>query len=314
MKKSASAASCAAVWALPGPGLAERNQAGDWQGFAADICRVVAAAALGQASAVTLFPLEGEEAAAALRKGDLDLVALGYRRLTGFSGSSDLRFTALALVDGLSLMVADRVYSNAPDLDGRSICADAADEDLSRLESFAATNALNFALMRHGGSAAAAVAFFAGDCQALAGRRLELAGLRAGQGGQMAGYDILPEVFSREHFGPLVRTGDSDWLDIVTWSVFAVIEAEERAIDSRNVEERAKSKADPAVQRFLGQSGNLGRSIGLAPGWTRRAIAQVGNYAEIYDRHFGPGTELSLPRGPNALWFDGGLLQAPAFQ
>ena len=140
-----------------------------------------------------------------------------------------------------------------------------------------------------------------------------MAGLRAASG-KLEDYEILPDLIVPDPAGPYVRAEDPDWLDLVRWTLFALIEAEERAITAENVTQRRVRSDDPAVARFLGRSGSLGQQLGLSDAWVVWIVGQVGNYGEIYARHIGEESPLKLERGPNALWSRGGLLQSMAFQ
>ncbi len=121
---------------------------------------------------------------------------------------------------------------------------------------------------------------------------------------------VLPEIISKEPLGPVVRHGDDQWFDIVKWSLYAMIEAEEYGVNSKNVKKMKRKSKDPVVKRLLGVEGDMGKNLGLGNDWAYNIIKQVGNYGEVYDRHVGPNTPLKLERGVNALWKDGGLQYA----
>jgi general L-amino acid transport system substrate-binding protein len=121
----------------------------------------------------------------------------------------------------------------------------------------------------------------------------------------------MPEVISKEPLGPVVKHGDDQWFDIVKWSVYALMEAEEFGVTMANVEQMAKDSKDPRVQRLLGVTPGMGAALGLSENWVVNIIKAVGNYGEIYDRHLGPKTPLQIERGVNDLWTRGGLIYAP---
>ena len=124
-------------------------------------------------------------------------------------------------------------------------------------------------------------------------------------------YVVLPEVISKEPLGPAVRQGDEEWFDIVRWTLFAMLNAEELGLDSKNVEEQAKSTKNPDVARLLGAEGDFGKDLKLPKDWAVKIVKQVGNYGEVFERNVGQGSELKIQRGLNALWNKGGVQYAP---
>jgi general L-amino acid transport system substrate-binding protein len=150
-------------------------------------------------------------------------------------------------------------------------------------------------------------AYFAGRCDAYTTDQSGLVALRASRAPNPAEHVILPELISKEPLGPAVRHGDDRWFDIVKWSLFAMIEAEELGLTSHNIEAQAKG-GNPAIQRFVGTSGELGRMLSLDNRWAFSIVKQVGNYGESFDANLKP---LGFERGLNRLWSRGGLLYAP---
>jgi general L-amino acid transport system substrate-binding protein len=150
-------------------------------------------------------------------------------------------------------------------------------------------------------------AFFSGRCDAYTTDRSGLAGTRAGKAPVPADYIILPEVISKEPLAPAVRHGDDEWFDIVRWSMFAMLDAEEKGIDSTNVDAMLKSD-DPEVQRMLGVTPGMGKALHLDEKWLYNIVKQVGNYGQSFDRNVGKDSPLKLERGLNALWTKGGLM------
>ena len=121
---------------------------------------------------------------------------------------------------------------------------------------------------------------------------------------------VLPEIISKEPLGPVVRQGDDQWFNIVRWSLFAMINAEELGVTSQNVDDM-KSSDSPNIQRLVGVDGNFGTELGLTNEWAYNIIKHVGNYGEVYEATVGPDTPLKLERGVNALWSKGGIQYAP---
>jgi general L-amino acid transport system substrate-binding protein len=125
---------------------------------------------------------------------------------------------------------------------------------------------------------------------------------------------VLPEVISKEPLGPVVRHGDAEWADIVRWSLFTMVAAEDYGVTSKNVDDLRKNTNNPEIKRMLGTEGELGKAIGLKPEWAYNIIKQVGNYGEAFERNVGVGTPLKIERGLNAQWTKGGLQYAPPFR
>ncbi len=294
--------------------LARRDERGRWQGFDADICRALAAALLGNGEAVDVVPLDPDRALAALGAREVDVLARAPDR--GLVGRpAGVRFTTYTLVDGQGFLVpAKRGPVNVLALHGAKVCVEADGPGIDRLSHYTRTIGIDTVPVPLDTLDLMSKAFFAGRCDAVSAGRLALAVVRARDAPNPAAYAILPEVISREQMGPYVRDQDRDWLNLVRWTVLALIQAEESGITRDTVEIVKATSEDPRVQRLLGVSGGLGAMLGLDDDWAYRAIREVGNYAELYDRHLGPGTPLDLERGPNALWRDGGLLYALPFQ
>jgi len=279
-----------------------------------DFCRALAAAIFDDAGKVLLFNALPASALEHLAEGELDLIARLSAGDAVARADPGVRFTAPLLVDGQGFMVPlPRGAANLNQLTGEKVCVAEAGEARARLEEFAARRSLDLDIAAFEGLEEAAAAFFDGTCDALSASRIALAGLRAANGGP-DGYEILPDLIAPDPTGPFVAADDADWLDLVRWTLFALIEAEERGITAENAAQRRVDSDDPAVARFLGRSGSLGQQLGLDDAWVVWIVGQVGNYGEIYSRHIGEESPLKLERGPNALWSRGGLLQSMAFQ
>jgi general L-amino acid transport system substrate-binding protein len=272
------------------PALAERGADGRWHGLEVDFCRIVAAAVLKNADAV-------------------EFKALERTRRAPLRG---VRSAGLAFVDGQGLMVAkDSGIFNALGLDGARVCVLDDNRAKTDLERFAAGQGIALAVVAVPSDAGLVSAFSEDACDAVSANRLALAALAASVPRPV---DILPDMLSRSQWSPFVREGDRGWLEVVRWSLFATIEAEEQGLTAATVAAQRGTSKDPRVLRFLGVEGDLGEQLGLDRAWAYRVVDQVGSYAEIYERHFGADTPMPLPRGPNDLWSNGGVLQAPAFQ
>lgn len=281
-------------------------------GFERDLCRSWSAALFGKTDQVTFIEVTPETGLAALKQGRVDVLAL---QEDVFFGRRDVSFAGTAFVDSLGLMVrrADGV-SNALEFDGESFCSIGGEEARGRIEAFASRNRMTLSVQETGSLKDGLIALGDGACRALVAERLALAGLRSQQENGAAVFEILPELLSRKQMGPVILSGDQAWENVIRWSLFAMILAEEKQVSSENLASMASSAEDPAVRRLLGFEGDFGAQLGLEALWAYRIIDAVGNYGELYDRHFGPGVPSELERGPNALWIDGGLMRAPPFQ
>ena len=297
----------------PLPGLAMQDETGAWRGFDVDLCRAIAAAALGTADGLEVLALVPAEAQARLTAKAVDLLARD--RASGLPSSlAGTVFATASLIDAQGLLVPRSAnQGNALGLDGKRVCLLADGSHGDNLARFARASGISLEPMGLASEMLMAETFFGGGCAALSAGRLTMARLRSqfDPGGAM--YDVLEDVLSRDQMGPYVALGDREWLNLVRWTLFALISAEELGVTAARSEVLRRTSVDPRVLRLLGAEGSLGEALGLDSDWALRAIQAVGHYGEIYDRNLGPDTPLALERGPNALWNDGGLLVAPPF-
>ncbi|UWQ21212.1 amino acid ABC transporter substrate-binding protein [Jannaschia sp. W003] len=297
------------------PGFAEPNADGEWQGFDVAVCRAVAAAVLGDPTAVEFVPTTGKTRFTSLSSGEIDMLA---RNTTWtFSRDTDLKFnfTGVNYYDGQGFMVpADLGVSSATELDGATVCIQTGTTTELNLADYFRVNGMSYEPVPIETGAEAIQQYLAGACDVYTTDRSALAAQRAGFE-TPDDHVLLPEVVSKEPLGPLVRHGDDDWFDIVHWTLMALIAAEEYGVTSENVEEMASAAGDnPEVNRLLGTEGELGAMIGLENDWAKKAIAASGNYGEIFDENIGESTPIGLARGLNAQYTDGGLMYAPPFR
>ncbi|WP_298430556.1 amino acid ABC transporter substrate-binding protein [uncultured Jannaschia sp.] len=297
------------------PGFAEPDSDGVWQGFDVAVCRAVAAAVLGDADAVTFVPTTGKTRFTALASGEIDMLA---RNTTWtFSRDTDLKFDFVGVnyYDGQGFMVpADLGVSSATELDGATVCIQTGTTTELNLADFFRVNGMSYEPVPIETGAEAVQQFLAGACDVYTTDRSALAAQRAGFETPDDSV-ILPEVVSKEPLGPLVRHGDSEWADIVRWTLNALISAEELGVTQGNVEDMAAAPGDnPEINRLLGTEGELGAMIGLDPAWAKNAIAAVGNYGEVFDTNIGESTAIGLARGLNAQYTEGGLIYSPPFR
>ncbi|SPJ24990.1 amino acid ABC transporter substrate-binding protein [Palleronia abyssalis] len=296
-------------------GFAAPNASGEWEGFDVALCRAVAAAVLGDPTAVEFVPTTGKTRFTALASGEIDMLA---RNTTWtFSRDNDLgfEFNGINYYDGQGFLVPrDLGVTSAMDLDGATVCVQTGTTTELNLADFFRKNNISYEPVPIETNAEAQQQYLAGACDAYT---TDASGLAATRATFEAPGDhvILPEIISKEPLGPLVRHGDNEWGDIVRWTLNALIAAEEYGVTSANVEDMASAAGDsPEVNRLLGTEGNLGEMIGLESDWAVNAISAGGNYGEIFAQNIGEDTPIGLARGLNAQWTDGGLLYAPPFR
>ena len=291
------------------PGFSRANSLGVWSGLDVDLCRGVASAVFGDPEAAEFVPVSATERFEELAAGTFDLLA---RNTTWTLSRNAIHgdFVGVNYYDGQGFMVPKRSgIRSALELDGRLVCVSrGTTTELNAIDFFAAGN-LRYRPVYYDDGVEAARGYEAGECEALTTDRSGLAAQRAGFARPDA-HSVLPEVISKEPLGPLVRSGDAAWANVVRWTLACMINAEEMGLTSENVLSPAALRT-PAAKRLVGEEENLGELLGLDPRWCQRVIRDVGNYGESYDRHVGPNTPLALERGVNRLWTDGGLMYAP---
>lgn len=292
------------------PGFAQQDAEGRWSGFDVDLCRGIAAAVFGDPNLIEFRPLRGDSRFAPLQTGAVDVLTRNgpwtERRDTLYGAS----YVGTAFFDGQAFMVPSSLgVVSAFELDDISICVIDGGEDLARLQEFFFANQASYTEVPYEDVADLAQAYQGGLCQAISASGRQLQAIRRALP-DPASHRILPERISKELLGPVVRDGDNQWFNIVRWTLFTLIDAEEVGITALNIESLSAART-PAVRRILGVEGDFGAPLGLKKTFMADVIRAVGNYAELYDRHFGPQTGAALLRGQNALWSNGGRLYAP---
>ncbi|MFO1540531.1 MAG: amino acid ABC transporter substrate-binding protein [Chloroflexota bacterium] len=277
-----------------------------------DICRAIAAAVLGDPDAVTWVPLEAEARAGALADGSIDV--LSRNSTWTFSREATWGvFGPVVFLDGTDLLApAAGPVAAFPDLEGRTLCvvADTTTEDV--VLRHADDTAVDVAIAAYPSIDAEVAAYLAGDCDAIASDRSQLAGIRS-ELPDPAAHAVLGEDLSDEPLAPVVPHGDADWASVVRWVVFALIRADELGLGTATLAGAAMS-TDGEVRRLAGAEPGPAAELGLADGWTAVMLAAVGSYGDIWERNLGTGTPLGLTRGRNAAARDGGLLWAPPYR
>jgi general L-amino acid transport system substrate-binding protein len=303
---------CGSNTGLTGFGAPDAN--GNWQGFDVALCRAIAAAVLGDPAKVRFVPTTGETRFTALASGEVDVL---IRNSTWtFSRDTELAFDFVAVnyYDGQGFMVKkDLGVASAKELDGATVCIQTGTTTELNLADFFKANNMSYTPVNVQDDSQAQQQYLAGACDAYTTDASGLAASRATMA-DPENHVILPEIISKEPLGPVVRHGDNNWGDIVRWTFYALLTAEEKGITAANVEEVAASSTDPEVRRLLGVEGDMGAKIGLDNEFAKRAIAAVGNYGEVFEANIGEATPIGLARGLNALWTQGGLQYAPPFR
>jgi general L-amino acid transport system substrate-binding protein len=297
--------------AHPGaPGFGVIDSQGVNRGLDADTCRAVAAAILGDANKVRWVVLSSQARLPALQSGQVDMLS----RTTTWSHTRDtangLNFTAVNFYDGQGFMV--RVATGAKratDLAGATICVTAGTTNELNLADWARTTNTRIQPLVFEQNEETRNAYNNGRCDAYSTDASQLAGIRSALRNP-AEHVVLPDIISKEPLAPAVRHGDDQFFDIVRWTVFALIEAEELGVTQANVDQMLNNP-NPAIRRLLGVSGDHGPLMGIDRRWAYNAIKAVGNYGEIFDRNLGKDSPINLPRGLNDLWTRGGLMYAP---
>ena len=292
------------------PGFSNPDDKGNWTGIDVDLCRAVAAAIFGDANKVKFVPLSAKERFTAIQSGEVDIIA----RNTTWSMHRDtglgVDFRAVNYYDGQGFMVREDLgVTSAMELDGASLCTNQGTTTELNAADFFRAHKMQYEIVAFEKADESVAAYNAGRCDAyttdssaLYAQRLKLTNPKA--------HIVLPEIISKEPLGPAVRQGDDQWGDIVAWTHYATVTAEELGVSSKNTEQMKSSK-NPAVRRLLGLDGTFGANMGIRADWSLQIVKQVGNYGEIFERNVGINTPLAIKRGVNALWKDGGLQYAP---
>ncbi|MGM0823315.1 MAG: amino acid ABC transporter substrate-binding protein [Pseudomonadota bacterium] len=292
------------------PGFSAPDDDGNWQGIDVDVCRAVAAAVLGDSEAVDYISLNAVERFTALQSGEVDVLSRNTTWTTTRDTTLGLNFTGVTFYDGQGFMVSrDLGVSSVDELDGASICIQSGTTTELNLADYFRANDMEFDPIVFDTSEQTVGGYQAGRCDVLTSDTSQLAALRI-QLDDPEGSKILSDVISKEPLGPVVRQGDDTWFNIVKWSLFAMINAEEYGVDSDNVDDMLESE-DPNIARLLGEDGNYGEEMGLDADWAYQIISQVGNYGQSFDRNVGMDSPLEIERGINNLWTEGGIHYAP---
>ena len=293
------------------PGFSSPNNKGEWSGIDVDVCRAVAAAVLGDAKKVKFTPLTAKQRFTVLQSGEIDMLSRNTTWTLTRDSALGLNFAGVAYYDGQGFMVRKSLgIKSARELGGATVCINSGTTTELNAADYFRANGMRYTPVTFEKSDEVIAAYDAGRCDVyttdqsgLYAQRIKLKDSDA--------HVILPEIISKEPLGPVVRQGDDEWFNIVRWSLFAMVNAEELGVTSGNVAKLAKSSANPQIRRLLGSEGKMGANLKLDAKWAGRIIGQVGNYGEMFTRNLGPATALKIARGINQLWSKGGIMYAP---
>lgn len=291
-------------------GFALPDAQGVWRGLDSDVCRALAAAIFNDPNKVKVVPLTSKDRFTALQSGEIDVLSRNTTWTLSREASLGLEFTGINYYDGQGFMVRKSLkLASAKELGGASVCVQQGTTTELNLADFFRANKLELKAVTFATNDETTKAYDAGRCDALTtdasglySERLRLA--------KPDDHVVLPEIISKEPLGPSVRKGDDQWLDVVKWTHFAMVTAEELGVTQANVDAMLKSE-NPEIKRLLGTEGKFGESLGLTNDWAYRIIKHVGNYGESFERNVGQGSPLKIGRGLNAQWNKGGLQYAP---
>jgi general L-amino acid transport system substrate-binding protein len=295
------------------PGFSNPDDKGAWTGIDVDVCRAVGVAIFGSDGKVKYVPLSAKERFTALQSGEVDVLSRNTTWTFSRDNSLGLEFVGVNYYDGQGFMVPKKLgVTKATELSGAALCTNTGTTTELNAADYFRANKMDYTVVAFEKADEVVAAYDAGRCDVYTTDRSGLAAQRTKLKDPSA-HVVLTEIISKEPLGPAVRHGDSQWGDVVRWSLNTMIIAEELGIHSGNVDEM-KSSDNPEIKRMLGVEANFGEQLGLGQDFAYNIIKHVGNYAQSYNAQVGPDTPLGLARGLNALWTDGGILYAPPFR
>lgn len=306
--KARGALSCGVTQGLPG--FSAPDDKGNWTGLDVDICRAIAAVVFNDPDKVKFVPLSAKDRFIALQSGEIDVLSRDTTWTLSRDTSLGANFTGVTYYDGQGFLIRKSLKVNsALELNSASVCVQTGTTNEQNLADYFKSNKMKYEVIAFSTADETIKAYESGRCDVftsdisqLYAQRLKLL--------NPADHAVLPEVISKEPHATMVRHGDDQWFDLVKWTLFAMINAEELGITRKNVDEMARSE-NPELKRIFGTDGNFGEQLGVTKDWVSRIIKAVGNYGESFDRNVGAGSPLGIARGLNKLWNQGGIMYAP---
>ncbi len=292
------------------PGFSYVDERGAWSGFDVDFCRAVAAAIFGDPNKVRLVPLSADARFQALKDGKIDVLSRNSTWTMGRETEYGLTFVGVTYYDGQGFLLPRSMRINsALELDGAKVCVQSGTTTIDNLADFFASNRMSLQKVVSSSTDESIKNYEGGLCSALTSDLSQLYAMRL-RFAKPRDHVILPDVISKEPLGPVVRQSDLQWIEIVRWVHFAMLNGEELGVSSKTIGQALQSQK-PEVMRLVGTSGVFGEKIGLTNAWAANIIRSVGNYGEVFDRNLGAKSPLAIPRGLNQLWNAGGIQYAP---
>ena len=292
------------------PGFSTPDDKGNWTGLDVDICRAIAAAIFNDASKIKFVPLSAKDRFTALQSGEIDVLSRNTTWTLSRDTSLGANFTGVTYYDGQGFLVKKSLKVNsALELNSASVCVQTGTTTEQNLADYFKGNNMKYEVIAFGTADETVKAYESGRCDVFTSDVSQLYAERL-KVANPADHVVLPEVISKEPLGPMVRHGDDQWFDIVKWTLFAMVGAEELGITQKNADEMAKSDK-PELKRAFGTDGNLGEQLGLTKDWLSRIVKATGNYGESFERNVGSGSKLRIARGLNNLWNKGGIQYSP---
>ena len=289
-------------------GFSAKNALGNWAGMDVDICRAIAAAVLGSGEKVNYLPMTGSQRFVALKNDDIDILLRNTTFTLARDASLGLRQTVVTYYDGQGFLVPLKSkVGRATQLKGKTVCVQAGTTSEKNLADFSRNQGLNIRALTFDRQEGATGAYFAGQCAAFTDDASALASARSTNALDQNEHQILPEQISKEPLGAMVRRGDEEWFNAVSWVLYGLIEAEEVGITKANIDHLKANSGASKAGRWLARANASGPQIGLSREWAYRALRTSGNYGEIFERNLGGKSPLRLPRGLNNLWSEGGM-------
>ncbi|MFQ5543790.1 MAG: amino acid ABC transporter substrate-binding protein [Nitrospiria bacterium] len=295
------------------PGFGFLNSKGGFEGFDVAICKAVGVAVFGDVDKVKFVSLSSSQRFTAIQTGEIDLLSRNTTWTASRDGSVGVDFTVTTFYDGQSVQVKKNIgITKITELDGATICSASGTTTEKNITDYFSKKNLKFKLLTFEDGDGVMAALRADRCDAATSDKSQLLSRQFAEKNP-ADYLILDETISKEPLGPVVGSNDSQWRDVVVWTIYGMISAEEFGITQKNVEKMKKSR-DPRISRLLGMTGTLGKGLGLSNDFLANVIQKVGNYGEIFARNLGMKSKFKMSRGLNALWTEGGLMYAPPFR
>jgi general L-amino acid transport system substrate-binding protein len=291
-------------------GFSAADQNGAWSGFDVDFCRALAAAIFNDAGKVKFTPLSTNDRFDALKSGAIDVLSRNTTWTMSRETALGLKFAAVTYYDGQGFLVpASLKVETALELGGKTVCSQTGTTTELNLADYFGANRMTYQLVAPATADETLKAYESARCAALTSdiSQLHAERLKLARPGD---HLILPDIISKEPLGPAVRQGDDQWFNIVKWTHFAMVNAEELGVSQKTIDQAIRSEK-PDIKRLVGTEGDFGAQIGLEKDWAGRIVRLVGNYDEVFERNVGTGSRLGIPRGINNLWTNGGIHYAP---